>query len=83
MSQWKITYMGEGVQVVEGVGAFARNVRASVTEEIAKSLQGDSSWQVTAPDEAPPAPVAAPAAPAAEEQKPEAKADDKGKGDKK
>jgi len=67
MAGWSVTYMGEGLRAIDGVGVFQRHTRATVDEAVAKSLQGDAAWQVTAPDEAPPppAPVAAAPAPAA------------------
>ena len=73
---WKITYVGEGVRSLGAVGAFQRGTRATVSEAVAKSVEGDKDWQVTPPGEeaAPPPPAPAPAA---EEKPEEAKADDK------
>ncbi|MGE0712804.1 MAG: hypothetical protein AB7N76_34255 [Planctomycetota bacterium] len=77
---WKITYVGEGVRSLGAVGVFQRGTRATVTEEVARGLEGDKDWQVSAPGAAPaPAPAAAPAA--KEEAKPEAKKDDVKKDD--
>lgn len=74
MAGWAITYMGDGVTAVEGVGVFQRWTTAYVSEDVASSLRGDARWTVTGPDGAtspakappPPAPepVAAAVAPA-------------------
>jgi hypothetical protein len=53
MSNWKITYMGDGVAQIPGhpaVGCFARNTTASVTEAVAQSVKDHSQWAIISPD---------------------------------
>ena len=50
MSNWKITYVGEGVTALDGVGVFARHTTARVAEGVATKLKGDSKWVVTSPE---------------------------------
>ena len=49
MSSWKITYVGEGVTALDGVGVFARHTTARVAEGVATKLEGDTRWVVTSP----------------------------------
>jgi hypothetical protein len=80
MSTWKITYMGEGIAQLDGIGNFQKHTTASVTEGVATGLKGDTRWVVVGPGA--PAPAATPAkaeakpAPKAEE-KPAPKAEEK------
>ncbi len=89
-SNWRITYVGTGVQSLGDVGVFARNTTASVTAEVAEPLKSDSAWQVTPPGETPaaPPPAAEPEAeapkadaPKADAKKADAKKDDAKKDD--
>ena len=78
MSDWLITFMGDGVHAIDGVGIFQRYTTAAVTETVASTLAGDDRWRIRGPGgetEAPgadPAPVKTqepvyePAAPASE-----------------
>ena len=50
MSNWKITYVGEGVTALDGVGVFARHTTARVAEGVATKLKGDPKWLVTSPE---------------------------------
>jgi hypothetical protein len=41
-----LTYLGEGVVAVEGVGVFARFTRAECDAATAKRLENDPRWRI-------------------------------------
>lgn len=41
-----VTYLGEGVVALDGVGVFAKHVTAEVDAATAAKLSGDPSWRV-------------------------------------
>jgi hypothetical protein len=69
MSGWKITYMGEGIAQLDGIGNFQKHTTATVTEKVATGLKGDNRWQIVGPAGAP---LASPAPAKAEEKKADA-----------
>lgn len=83
MSSWKITYTGEGIAQIDGVGNFQKHTTASVTEEVAARLKGQANWLVVGPGDAAPAAKVAPAPAKAEPKAPDAKAPDAKADDKK
>jgi hypothetical protein len=72
MSGWKITYMGEGIAQLDGIGNFQKHTTATVTEKVATGLKGDNRWQIVGPAGAP---LASPAPAKAEEKKADPKAE--------